>query len=252
MKFLYIIWTGVRNIFEGAVWATLIWTASEPFYPLRWLLWFWFFFTVLTIIGFKAVTVEPWLARSMLVIDPMLVGLAILQAAINALVLTVVTLVIAALIHVHTDWLHVFLFFGSGLYILWRRNGKRKAVRSWQGTKVQWEPSDLLTEATPIKHLPAWQQERLQEHRLQRSSLNAQPGELVWTRGSNGVLVTELDLYWSDVALLKNGRIGFTVYSKKSGVVANDCLDCQSEQEAMDRALDWMRHGRNSDEIQRP
>ena len=161
---------------------------------------FWFFFAVLSILGFKAVATEPSLARSMLIIDPMLVAMAVLQAAVNALVLTIITVVIATLIHRQTNRLHVFLFFGTGFYILWRRSGKRKAVRSWQGTKPQWEPSDLFIEATPIKHLPAWQQERLQEHRVERSSLKAQSGELLWTRGSNGALVTELELYWSLMA----------------------------------------------------
>lgn len=219
--------------------------------PLRWLLAFWFFFAVLSILGFKAVTAEPWLARSMLLIDPMLVAMAVLQAAVNALVLTIITVVIATLFHLQTNWLHVFLFFGTGFYILWRRSGKRKAVRSWQGTKQQWEPSDLFIEATPITHLPAWQQERLQENRLKRSSLNAQSGELVWTRGSNGALITELELYWSLITASKDGQFDYTIYSKKSGVLAY-CSDCQSEQEAMDWALDWMGHGVTPTSDQRP
>jgi hypothetical protein len=140
MIFLFAIWTFVRNIFESSVWATLVWTALEPFSPVHWLLLYWGFFVLLSIFSFIAFPTERWLRQSMLAIDPMLVGLAVLQAAVNSLIATIIIVVIAALVHLQTNWVHVFLFFGSGLYILWRRNGKRKAVRSWQGREA-WDSS---------------------------------------------------------------------------------------------------------------
>jgi len=147
----------------------------------------------------------------------------------------------------------------------WMRHGTWMELdpsdRITEGTKLQREPSDRSTEATPTKatptkaaptkatptkatpinHLPLWSQKLIQEHRLQRSSLNAKPGEPVWTRASNGELVTELDLYWSLITAFKDGQFTYYIYSKKSGVAAH-YSDCRSEQEAMDQALDWMRH----------
>ena len=75
----------------------------------------------------------------MLVIDPMPVGLAILQAFMTSLIPTIVTIVIANLLSPWTqrypDWVHVFLFFGCGFYILWRRAGKRKASSPGRGRR---------------------------------------------------------------------------------------------------------------------
>jgi hypothetical protein len=133
MKGLLVIWTVVRIAFEAAIWATLVWTASDSFYPVEWIFLFWIFFAILFLLGLKVVGAEPWLARSMLLIDPMLVGLAVLQAAMCGLVATVVAIVVANLIHTPTDWLQVFLFFGCGFYVLWRRSGKKRAVQSWKG-----------------------------------------------------------------------------------------------------------------------
>lgn len=166
-----------------------------------------------------------------------------MNAAENPLLTTLVPVVIAIFIHLDTNWLGMFLFLSSGFYVFWRRSGKHKSVRFWQGAEAQWEPSDLFTETTPIKHLPAWQQELIQEHRVNRSSVNVKPSELIWTRGADGALVTELAFFWSHVVLAQNGQIGYTVYSKKSGVVAHFWIDGQSEQEAMNRALVWMRRG---------
>jgi hypothetical protein len=106
-----------------------------------------------------------------------------------------------------------------------------------------WEPSELFIKPTPIRHLPAWQQKLIEEHRLKRFSLNAQPGEVSWTRESDGALVTKLARYWAHVVLTQTGQIGYAVYSKRSGAVAHFWVDGQSEQEAMDRAFDWMRYG---------
>jgi hypothetical protein len=58
-----------------------------------------------------------------------------------------------------------------------------------------------------------------------------------------GAVAATLHFYLSRV--LVYGQIGYTVYSKQSGVVANFWIDSQSDQEAMDRALDWMRDSNN-------
>jgi hypothetical protein len=134
MKFLLILWTTLRNAFEASVWATLVWTAAEPFHPIRWIYAFWIFFTILFLQGLKVLGAEPWLARVMVMIDPLLVGSAIWQGVMCALIPAVVTIVVANLTSSwHPDWLRVFLFFACGFYTLWRSNGKRKAVQAWKG-----------------------------------------------------------------------------------------------------------------------
>src|SRR5580704_3523887 len=130
MRLLLVLWITIRNAFEAAVWATLFWTASEAFFDVEWIHLFLIFFAILFIGGLGTRGAEPW---PMLGIDPMLVGLAIVQATTNALVLAVITIVVASLLHIQTNWLHVFLFFGCACYIPWRRNGKKKAVRAWKG-----------------------------------------------------------------------------------------------------------------------
>src|SRR5262249_55624051 len=142
-----ILWTTIRNAFEAAVWATLVWTASEAFFDIKWIYLFWVFFAILFLLGLKVIGTEPWLARSMVIIDPMLVGLAILQTVMTALIPTVITVAVANLvspwIQRRPDWLHIFLFFSCACYIPWRRDGKRKAVESWKGTPIpEGETSD--------------------------------------------------------------------------------------------------------------
>jgi hypothetical protein len=80
VRVLLIIWTVVRVAFEAAVWATLVWTASESFVDVEWIYVFWAAFAILFLLGLKLIGAERWLGRAMLVIDPMLVGLAIVQA----------------------------------------------------------------------------------------------------------------------------------------------------------------------------
>jgi hypothetical protein len=250
MKGLLVIWTVVRTAFEAAVWATLVWTALDSFYSVEWISLFWIFFAIHFLLGLKVVGAEPWLARVMLVTDPVLVGMAVLQAVMCALIPTVVTIVVANLIsswtNMYPDWLRVILFFGCGFYTLWRRNGKKRAVQAWKGDpKPEWKTSELFKEPTPIEHLPEWQQERLREHRQRRSSLKVEPGRGVWTRAPDQSLVTELELYWAQVSTLKNDKISFVVYSKKSGQLAQSWFDYDTEKQAMDSAVAWMRHGKN-------
>jgi hypothetical protein len=252
MKGLLVIWIVVRISFEAVVWATLVWTASESFYPIEWISLFWVFFAILFILGLKVMGAEPWLAGVMLVTDPMLVGMAVLQAVMCALIPTVITIVVANLIsswtHMVPDWLHVFLFFGCGFYILWRRNGKQRAVQAWKGgPKPEWKTSDLFKGPSPVEHLPEWQREKLMEHRNQRSSLKVEEGQGVWTRAPDRSLVTELELYWAQVSPFKNNKIGFAVYSKKSGQMAQSGYDYDTEKQAIDAASAWMRHGKSPD-----
>jgi hypothetical protein len=110
--------------------------------------------------------------------------------------------------------------------------------------KPEWKTSDLFKGPTPIDHLPKWQREKLTEHRQQRSSLKVEVGRGVWTRAPDRSLVTELELYWALVSSSKNDKIGFGVYSKKSGQMAHLCLDYDTEKQAMDSAVAWMRHGK--------
>jgi hypothetical protein len=229
MKLLLVLWTVVRNAFESAVWATLVWTAAKLFYPLEWVPLFWIFFAILFISGLGAMGAGPW---PMLAIDPMLVGLAILQAAVCSLVATVITIIVVC-----------------GFYTLWRRNGKKRAIQSWKGEpKPVWQPSGYFKGPTPINHLPEWQRKLLEEHREQRVLKKVEPGRGVWTRAPfDGSLVTEVELYWAQVLSLADNKIGFTVYSKKSGQMANLWLDCASEKQAMDLAVDCMLYGKSPD-----
>jgi len=246
MKFLFVTWTVVRNAFEAAVWATVVRTLSLPLFNTDWIYFFWAFFAILFVLGLGVIGTEPWLLQSMLVIDPMLVGSAILQAVMCALIPTIVTIVVASLVHAPADWLQVFLFFACGFYILWRRSGKKKAVQSWKGEpKPEWKTSDLFKGPTPVDHLPEWQRAKLTEHRQQRSSLKVEVGRGVWTRAPDRSLVTELELYWAEVSSLKNNKIGFAVYSKKSGQMAQSWFDYDTEKQAMDSAVAWMRHGKS-------
>jgi hypothetical protein len=98
MKGLLVIWTVARIAFEAAVWATMVWTAAEPFYPVEWRPLFWIFFAVLFLLELKVMGAEPWLARVMLLTDPVLVGMAVLQAVMCALIPTIITNVVANLI----------------------------------------------------------------------------------------------------------------------------------------------------------
>jgi hypothetical protein len=50
---------------------------EKPFKPIEWILLFWIFFAVLFLLGLKVMGAEPWLARVMLVMDPVLVGMAV-------------------------------------------------------------------------------------------------------------------------------------------------------------------------------
>jgi hypothetical protein len=138
MKFLFLIWTVVRNTFEAAVWATAVWTCLDSFYDIEWIYLFWVFFAILFLIGGKVIGVEPYLVQAFLVIDLGVVALAILQALTTSLIPTALAIVIFNLIsrwtHKEPDWLHVFLFFACAFYILWRRNGKHKAIQAWKGT----------------------------------------------------------------------------------------------------------------------
>ena len=93
MRLLLVLWITIRNAFEAAVWATLFWTASEAFFDVEWIHLFLIFFAILFIGGLGTMGAEPW---PMLGIDPMLVGLAIVQATTNALVLAVITIVVAS------------------------------------------------------------------------------------------------------------------------------------------------------------
>jgi hypothetical protein len=161
--------------------ATMVWTAAEPFYPIEWSLLFWIFFAVLFLLGLKVMGAEPWLTRVMLVTEPVLVGMAVLQAVMCALIPTVITIVVANFIsswtNMHPDWSHVFLFFGCGFYILWRRNGKKRAVQAWKGEPTpEWKTSDLFKGPSPIDYLPEWQREKLEEHRQQRSARSGSGG----------------------------------------------------------------------------
>jgi hypothetical protein len=159
MRVLLFLWTTLRSAFEAAVWATLIWTAAESFYPMDWIPLFWICFAILFIAGLPSLGASPW---PMLVIDPMLVGMAVLQAAMCSFVATVITCIVAYLIHTPANWLHVLLFFGSGFYILWRRNGKKRAIQSWKGEPMpEWKPSGHFKGPTPIDHLPEWQRKRI-------------------------------------------------------------------------------------------
>ena len=63
MKGLLVIWMVVRISFEAVVWANLVWTASESFYPIEWISLFWVFFAILFLLGLKVMGAEPWLAR---------------------------------------------------------------------------------------------------------------------------------------------------------------------------------------------
>jgi hypothetical protein len=243
MKFLYVLWTGVRNAFEASVWATLVWTAAKSFYPMEWVPLFWVFFAILFGSGLGAIGAPPW---PFLAIDPMLVGLAILQSVMCSLVPTVITVIVAYLIHMPANWLHVFLFFACGFYILWRRNGKRKAVQAWKGEpKTEWKTSDLFKGPSPTDHLPEWQREKLKEHRQKRE--NVEIGRGVWTRAtSDGSLVTEFDLYWARIEpQVEKNKFGFVSYSKKSGQMAQSWFDYETEKQAMDAAVAWMRHGKD-------
>ena len=80
MRFLLVLWITICNAFEAVVWATLFWAASESFFDVEWIYLFWIFFVVFFFGGLGAMGAEPW---PMLGIDPMLVGLAIMQAATN-------------------------------------------------------------------------------------------------------------------------------------------------------------------------
>ena len=246
MKFLLILWTTIRNAFEGAVWATLVWTASESFFDVEWIYLFWGFFAILCLQGLKVLGAEPWLGRAMVTIDPMLVGLAIWQAVMCALIPTVIAIVVGNMISSWTqrvpDWLHVFLFFGCAFYIFWRRNGKRKAVQAWKGEpKPEWKTSDLFKGPSTVDHLPEWQREKLTEHRQKRQ--NVEVGRGAWTRAaSDGSLVTELDLYWAQVVPWVDNKFGFVCYSKKSGQMAQSWYDYETEKQAMGAAVAWMRH----------
>jgi hypothetical protein len=77
-----------------------VWTASEAFFDVEWIHLFWIFFAILFIGGLGTMGAEPW---PMLGIDPMLVGLAIVQATTNGLVLAVITIVVASLLHIQTN-----------------------------------------------------------------------------------------------------------------------------------------------------
>jgi hypothetical protein len=247
MRLLLVLWITIRNAFEAAVWATLFWTASEAFFDVEWIHLFLIFFAILFIGGLGTRGAEPW---PMLGIDPMLVGLAIVQATTNALVLAVITIVVASLLHIQTNWLHVFLFFGCACYIPWRRNGKKKAVRAWKGKpKPEWKPSELYKGPSPLDHLPEWQRERLVEHRQKRQHVEL--GRGTWTRASSDrALVTELDLYWATVVPWVENKIGFICYSKASGQMAQSWYDYDTEKQAMDAAVAWMRHGKSPNRVE--
>jgi hypothetical protein len=256
LKLLFVLWTVVRNAFEAVIWATLVRTAAEPFYNIEWVRsnieWvplFWVVFVVLGVYHLNVLGSEPWLAKAMVMIDPMLVGLAILQALACALIPTVITIVVANLIHMPPNWLHVYLSFACGFYILWRRNGKKKAIQSWKGEpKLVWQQGGHFKEPTPINHLPEWQQEQLTEHRRQHSSKKVEADQVIWTRESDGSLVTEVELYWATVMPWLD-KIGFAVYSKKSGQIVSLWYDCTSEKQAMDLAIDWMLRGKSPDPL---
>jgi hypothetical protein len=80
--------------------------------------------------GFDTINAPP---RPILEIDPILVGLAILQGSVAGLLLATVAISISALIHVPTNWLHLFLFFSCAFYIPWRHFGKKNTIRAWKG-----------------------------------------------------------------------------------------------------------------------
>jgi hypothetical protein len=47
-----------------------------------------------------------------------------------------------------------------------------------------------------------------------RSPQSEDPSKIIWTRTSKGAAVTELDKYWAQVELVREGKFGFTVYAK--------------------------------------
>jgi hypothetical protein len=134
MKLLLILWTTILNALEGAVWATLLWTATETFFHIPWIYLFWVCFVILYLSGLQVLGADPLVARLIVATDPKLVGLSILMSAICALIPTVLTVVIANMVspwtHVSPGWLHVFLFFACGLYIIYRwGKGNREVVQ---------------------------------------------------------------------------------------------------------------------------
>jgi hypothetical protein len=116
-------------------------------------------------------------------------------------------------------------------YILWRRNGKRKAVQSWQGTpKPAWKKSGLFA-TSPIDHLPEWQRDLLADHRRQRYVQEPDSDQVLWTKSSKENLVTELELYWANVVPWTDGKIVWIVYSKETGAIRESGYNCVTEEE---------------------
>ena len=139
MRVLLFLWTTIRNAFEAVVWATLIWAPQSRFIPLNGFIYF----------GSFSCSLFFWTARSRdravafpcnrpdvgRVGHPPVLRVCLIPA--------VITVVIANFIHMHPDWLHVFLFFACACDIPWRRIGKRKVIESWKVTRlgVDWKPS---------------------------------------------------------------------------------------------------------------
>jgi hypothetical protein len=95
-------------------------------------------------------------------------------------------------------------------------------------------------------NLPRWQLDELTRHRWlrQRSSQSADPGKIIWTRTSKGAAMTELHGYWADVAVTEENKFAFTAYSKDSGREVVTWFDYETEQQAMDTAVDFIRDGK--------
>jgi len=135
MKFLVVSWTALRAAFEASVWATAFWCISDSFFDIPWIHFYWVFSIILFLNGFSVISVSPELAGTFLKIEIMLVGLAISQSLLTSLIPSAITIVVMSFLSHWTgrepDWLHVWFVFACVFYILWRRQGKRKAVRAW-------------------------------------------------------------------------------------------------------------------------
>jgi hypothetical protein len=247
VKVLLCFWIVLRSTLAAVVWTTLIWTTAKLFYTLDWVPLFSILLPILFTFGLGTRAAPPSLTSVMLAVDPKLVAFAIFQALVSAIIPTLVVVVVVSLVGWHPDWLNVFLFFVSAFYILWRRNGKKKAVQAWKGTpQPEWKSSGHFKEATPVNHLPAWQGKLLEEHRVRRTLNKATLGSGIWTGSSDGSLVMEAELYWVHMHSNPQNKKGFLVDPKESGYVMHAQFDCTSEKEAMDLAEAWMLHGIDS------
>jgi hypothetical protein len=105
------------------------------------------------------------------------------------------------------------------------------------------ESTGQLNFDPPPRQPADWQRERLAEHQRQRRSgfASVKSEQLVWTRESSGVLVTEADNYWAQALPLEGLKIGYMVYEKDSGSTASYGDGYDHERQAIDAAENFIR-----------